>query len=163
MKNRACLSESFLEKHCWTHEMNKQPSIFHLLSCSFGDATARTILSTFEWTSIKGPIHSHQPFPKERRKTNGKNWDRTIEIACQLHSAIMTQHGLLHIGFHISWLRWVHWYKETIFWLDKCPNLGYADVKLNIACMHPLACLHTLSLCIYCDLYGSNPCSLSLT
>ena len=40
------------------------------------------------------------------------------------------------------------------FWLDQeQPNLGYADVKLNIACMHPLACLHTLSLCVYCDLY----------
>ena len=37
-------------------------------------------------------------------------------------------------------------YKQK-FWLDKeQPNLGYADVKLNIACMHPLACLHTLSL-----------------
>ena len=41
------------------------------------------------------------------------------------------------------------------FWLDQeQPNLGYADVKLNIACMHPLACLHTLSLCVYNDLYG---------
>ena len=43
------------------------------------------------------------------------------------------------------------------FWLDQeQPNLGYADVKLNITCMHPLACLHTLSLCVYCDLYGVN-------
>ena len=43
------------------------------------------------------------------------------------------------------------------FWLDQeQPNLGYADVKLNIACMHPLACLHTLSLCVYYDLYGVN-------
>ena len=25
-----------------------------------------------------------------------------IERACQLHGAIMTQHGLLHEGFHIS-------------------------------------------------------------
>ena len=43
------------------------------------------------------------------------------------------------------------------FWLDQeQPNLGYADVKLNIACMHPLACLHTLSLCVYSDLYGTK-------
>ena len=35
------------------------------------------------------------------------------------------------------------------FYLDKQPNLGYADVKLNIACMHRLACMHTLSLCVY--------------
>ena len=40
------------------------------------------------------------------------------------------------------------------FWLDQeQPNLGYADVKLNIACMHPLACVHTFSLCVYYDLY----------
>ena len=43
------------------------------------------------------------------------------------------------------------------FWLDQeQPNLGYADVKLNIACMHPLACVHTLSLCVYYNLYGCH-------
>ena len=48
-------------------------------------------------------------------------------------------------------------YKQK-FWLDQeQPNLGYADVKLNIACMHPLVCLHTLSLCVYYDLYGWEP------
>ena len=77
-----------------------------------------------------------------------------VERACQLHGAIMTQHGLLHKGFHISWLSWAHWYKQTIFCLDEWPNLGYADVKQNFTCMHSLACVHTLSLCVYCNLYG---------
>ena len=47
-------------------------------------------------------------------------------------------------------------YKQNL-WLDQeQPNLGYADVKLNIVCMPPLACLHTLSLCVYYDLYDKN-------
>ena len=94
-------------------------------------------------------------FQVDRSLAGSDHRDHSIHIerACQLHGAIMTQHGLLHKGFHISWLSWAHWYKQTIFCLDKWPNLGYADVKLNIACMHPLACLHTLSLCVYCDLY----------
>ena len=65
---------------------------------------------------------------------------------------IMTQHRLLHKEFHISWLSWMHWYKQAIFCLGKWLNLQYPDVKLNIACMHPLACLHTPSLCVYYDL-----------
>ena len=36
----------------------------------------------------------------------------------------------------------------------KQSNLGYADVFLNIACMHCLAGLGMLSLCVYYDLYG---------
>ena len=48
----------------------------------------------------------------------------------------MTQHGLLHKGCHISWLSWAHCYKQRIFCLDKWANLGYADVKLDITCMH---------------------------
>ena len=47
-------------------------------------------------------------------------------------------------------------YKQKFCLDQEQPNLWYADVKLNIACMHPLACLHTLSLSVYCDLYGSN-------
>ena len=67
-----------------------------------------------------------------------------IEWACQLHGAITTQHGLLS---------WMDMYKRKL-WLDQVqPNLAYADVKLNIACMHPL---HTLSLREYCDLYAVN-------
>ena len=47
-------------------------------------------------------------------------------------------------------------YKQNL-WLDQeQPNLGYADVKLNIVCMPPLACLHTLSLCVYYDLYDNT-------
>ena len=72
-----------------------------------------------------------------------------IERACLSMNTIMTQHRLLHKGFHISCISWAHWYKQKIFCLDKWPNLGYADVKLNIPCMHPLACLHTLSLYVY--------------
>ena len=50
-------------------------------------------------------------------------------------------------------------YKQK-FWLDQeQPNLGYADVKLNIACMHRLACLHTLCVCVYYDLYVMRVCS----
>ena len=36
----------------------------------------------------------------------------------------------------------------------KQSNLGYADVFLNIPCMHCLAGLGMLSLCVYYDLYG---------
>ena len=77
-----------------------------------------------------------------------------IERARYCMNVIMTQHGSLHKGFHFSWLRWAHWYKQTIFCLDKWPNLGYAVMKLKIACMYALACLHTLSLCVHYDLYG---------
>ena len=86
----------------------------------------------------------------------GSHRDRSIhmERACHSMNAIMTQHGLLFKGFHISWLSWAHLFKQTIFCLDKWPNLGYADVKLNITCMHPLACVHTFSLCVYYNLYG---------
>ena len=34
----------------------------------------------------------------------------------------------------------------------KQPNLGYADVKLNFACMHPACCARRVSLCDYFDL-----------
>ena len=34
----------------------------------------------------------------------------------------------------------------------KQPKLGYADVKLNFACMHPAGCARRVSLCAYCDL-----------
>ena len=34
----------------------------------------------------------------------------------------------------------------------KQPNLGYADVKLNFACMHPAGCARRASLCDYHDL-----------
>ena len=44
-------------------------------------------------------------------------------------------------------------YKQKFCLDQEQPYLGYADVKLNMVCMHPLACLHTLSLCVYCDLY----------
>ena len=37
------------------------------------------------------------------------------------------------------------------------PNLAYADVKLKIVYMHALACLHSLSLCVYCKLYDFHP------
>ena len=34
----------------------------------------------------------------------------------------------------------------------KQPNLGYADVKLDFACMHPAGCACRVSLCDYYDL-----------
>ena len=34
----------------------------------------------------------------------------------------------------------------------KQPNLGYADVKLVFACMHPAGCGCRVSLCDYYDL-----------
>ena len=36
----------------------------------------------------------------------------------------------------------------------KQPNLGYADVKLNFASMHPAGCARRVSLCEYYDLCG---------
>ena len=36
----------------------------------------------------------------------------------------------------------------------KQPNLGYADVKLDFACMHPAGCACRVSLCDYYDLCG---------
>ena len=41
----------------------------------------------------------------------------------------------------------------------KQPNLGYADVKLDFACMHPAGCACRVSLC---DYYDHCDCSLSL-
>ena len=41
----------------------------------------------------------------------------------------------------------------------KQPNLGYADVKLNFACMHPAGCASRVSLCDYYDLCGCGACS----
>ena len=38
----------------------------------------------------------------------------------------------------------------------KQPNLGYADVKLNFACMHPAGSACRVSLCVYYDLCGSD-------
>ena len=43
----------------------------------------------------------------------------------------------------------------------KQPNLGYADVKLDFACMHPAGCACRVSLCDYYDLCGSSPTSAS--
>ena len=34
----------------------------------------------------------------------------------------------------------------------KQPNLGYADVKLDFACMHPAGCARRVSLCDYYNL-----------
>ena len=34
----------------------------------------------------------------------------------------------------------------------KQPNLGYDDVKLDFACMHPAGSPRRLSLCVYYDL-----------
>ena len=34
----------------------------------------------------------------------------------------------------------------------KQPNLGYADVKRNFACMYPAGCARRVSLCEYCNL-----------
>ena len=34
----------------------------------------------------------------------------------------------------------------------KQPNLGYADVKLDFACMHPAGSACRVSLCVYYDL-----------
>ena len=80
-----------------------------------------------------------------------------IERACQLHGAIMAQHGLLHKGFHISWLSWMDLYKRK-FWLDQeQPNLGNADVKQNIACMHPWpACTHSLYVYTVISMIGNS-------
>ena len=36
----------------------------------------------------------------------------------------------------------------------KQPNLGYADVKLDFACMHPAGCACRVSLCVKYDLCG---------
>ena len=36
----------------------------------------------------------------------------------------------------------------------KQPNLGYADVKLVFACMHPAGCGRRISLCDYYNLCG---------
>ena len=36
----------------------------------------------------------------------------------------------------------------------KQPNLGYADVKLNFACMHPAGCACRVSLSDYYNLCG---------
>ena len=60
----------------------------------------------------------------------------------------MIRHGILHKVFHISWLSWAHWYKQTICCKKGWPNLVYADVKLNIAC--------TVSQCVYYHLYDSS-------
>ena len=38
----------------------------------------------------------------------------------------------------------------------KQPNLGYADVKLDFACMHPAGSACRVSLCVYYDLCGLN-------
>ena len=63
--------------------------------------------------------------------------------------AIMTQHGLVHKGFHISLLSLMDMYKRK-FWLhQEHPNLAYADVNLNFACTQG----HALSPCVYYDLY----------
>ena len=82
--------------------------------------------------------------------------DRGIYVERAYHCihAIMTWHGLINKVFHINWLSWAHGYKQTISCLNKWPNLAYSDVKLNIACMHALACLNTLYLCVYYDLYA---------
>ena len=42
----------------------------------------------------------------------------------------------------------------------KQPNLGYADVKLDFACMHPAGSACRVSLCDYYDLCGKNPLSI---
>ena len=36
----------------------------------------------------------------------------------------------------------------------KQPNLGYVDVKLDFACMHPAGCAWRVSLCVFYDLFG---------
>ena len=38
----------------------------------------------------------------------------------------------------------------------KQPNLGYADVKLDFACMHPAGSACRVSLCDYYDLCGKG-------
>ena len=38
----------------------------------------------------------------------------------------------------------------------KQPNLGYADVKLDFAYMHPAGSACRVSLCVYYDLCGSS-------
>ena len=38
----------------------------------------------------------------------------------------------------------------------KQPNLGYADVKLDFACMHPAGSACRVSLCVYYDLCGGD-------
>ena len=37
----------------------------------------------------------------------------------------------------------------------KQPHLGYADFKLDFACMHPAGCARMVSLCDYYDLCGA--------
>ena len=44
----------------------------------------------------------------------------------------------------------------------KEPNLGYADIKLDFACMHSAGCARRVSLCDYYDLCAYNPKSRSI-
>ena len=41
----------------------------------------------------------------------------------------------------------------------KQPNLGYADVKLDFACMHPAGSACRVSLCVYYDLCVPRACT----
>ena len=73
--------------------------------------------------------------------------------------AIMTQHGLVHKGFHISLQILMDMYKQK-FWLhQEQPNLAYADVNLNIACTQG----DTLSMCILRSLWLIPVRNLDLT
>ena len=45
-------------------------------------------------------------------------------------------------------------YIHYLFLVCELPNLAYADVKLDFACMHSAGCAGMLSLGEYYDLYG---------
>ena len=40
--------------------------------------------------------------------------------------------------------------------MERQPNLGYADVKLDFACMHLASFAHMLSICVFYNLYGDG-------
>ena len=64
----------------------------------------------------------------------------------------MTRHGLLDK----HQLTKLNWHVQLIFSEKKKPNLVYAVVKLNFACMHLAGWGHMFSLSAYHYLYGCH-------
>ena len=80
-----------------------------------------------------------------------------IERACELHGAKMTGPHLLHKGLTSADLAECCYIDIFEVVIMKQPNLGYADVKLHFAFMHPAGCERRVSLCDYYDLCGHHP------
>ena len=69
-----------------------------------------------------------------------------MERACELHGVKMTRHGLLHKGLTSADNAEPKYAQNFEALIMKQPNLGYADVKLHFACMHPEGCARRVSL-----------------